>query len=149
MHDVSVAEYRLFQDGGFIGTIPGTETTCQVTGLVSDTEYAFKVEACDGQGYCSTDGPSLTVRTLTPVGATQQLIDDVVALDLKGLVGKLNDAIKVLTDANPNNDGAAVNKLNDFINQVNGKADKISDAGGDPYALIDAAEAIIAMLEAG
>lgn len=78
------------------------------------------------------------------------LTEQVAALNLpKGFVGKLNDAAKVLSDANPNNNKAAGNKLNDFIDQVNGKADKISDAGGNPYALIDAAEAIIAMIEAG
>ena len=61
----------------------------------------------------------------------------------------LNDAVKILGDANPNNDGVAVNKLNDFINQVNNNSDKVTNAGGDPAALIAEAQAIIAVLEAG
>jgi len=142
-----VTEYQLFQDDLLIATVGGEVITYEVTGLESDTQYAFKVEACDAAGNGTTDGPSVMVRTLTSVEATERLIDDVAALDLpKSFVGKLNDAIKVLTDANPNNDGAACNKLNDFIDQVNGEADKISDAGGNPAALIAKAEAIIAML---
>jgi parallel beta-helix repeat protein len=81
--------------------------------------------------------------------AAEELVDQVLALSLpKGFVGKLNDAIKVLSDANPNNDSAACNKLNDFINQVNKNVDKILDAGGDPAALIADAQQIIDLLRA-
>jgi parallel beta-helix repeat protein len=82
--------------------------------------------------------------------ATQGLVGQVQALGLpKGFYGKLNDAIKVLGDANPNNDSAAINKLNDFIDQVSNNQDAITNAGGDPAALIAEAQAIIAILEAG
>ena len=149
-HDVGIAGYLLYQDEVFIGNVTAEQLSYTVIGLEYFTEYAFKVEACDGQSYCSDDGPSLTVRTLTPVETIEQLVNQVLALNLpKGFVGKLNDAIKVLIDANPNNDSAAGNKLNDFIKQVNNNIDKIIGAGGNPYALIDAAEAIIAVIEAG
>ena len=82
--------------------------------------------------------------------ATEVLVGQVQALGLpKGFYGKLNDAIKVLGDANPNNDSAAINKLNDFIDQVSNNQDAVISAGGDPAALIAEAQAIIAILETG
>jgi len=78
------------------------------------------------------------------------LVYDVMALNLpRSFVRKLNDAIKMLTDANPNNDSAASNKLYNFIDQVSKITDENLDAEWDPDALIKAVEKIIAMLEAG
>ncbi|MHC4533676.1 MAG: hypothetical protein ACYS6K_06970 [Planctomycetota bacterium] len=78
------------------------------------------------------------------------LADDVMGLNLPGVfVRKLNDAIKMLTDANRKNDKEACNKLYHFIDLVIKNVDIILDAGGDSNALIEAAEAINEMLEAG
>ena len=87
-----------------------------------------------------------------PVVLISQLIADVAALNLpnglkNGLTAKLDAAIKVLSDGNPNNDHVAVNKLNDFIDQVEGqRGKKITD--GDANDLIEGAELIIDLLEA-
>jgi hypothetical protein len=149
-HDVGVAVYLLFEDGMQIGTIPGTDTSCEVTGLDPNMEYTFNVEACDGQDNCSTDGPSVTVRTLTPVGAIQGLAIHVMTLNLQhgienSLDAKLEAAVQALDDVNNNNDVAAINSLQAFINAVEAqRGNKISDADAD--ALIAAAQEIIAVL---
>ena len=110
-----------------------------------DSPYVFSAEQ-DDLPWTAPNGWDLVI----PREMLQLLTAKVAALNLpKGLVGKLIDAAKMLSDANPNNNGAAVNKLNDFINQVSSRADEIVAAGGDPDALIAETEAIIAMLETG
>ena len=48
------------------------------------------------------------------------------------LVAKLDSALKVLEDVNENNDGAAINSLEAFINAVEAqKGKKISEADAD------------------
>lgn len=60
----------------------------------------------------------------------------------KGLVRKLNEALKVLGDNSPNNNHVATRKLGDFIDQVEGaRGKKISD--GDADDLVDDANQII------
>ncbi len=122
-HDVGVSEYRLYRDGLLIASLAGSSTTSLVTGLECDTGYAFKVEACDAEGNCSADGPSVAVRTLTQEGAIQRLIILVTDLNLQhgienSLDAKLKAAEQALNDINQNNDVAAYNSLQAFISAV-------------------------------
>ena len=58
---------------------------------------------------------------------------------------RFEDALQILTDPNPSNDGGAVGNLTEFIQQVEAKRGKKID---DPVAamLIRRAEALIAVL---
>jgi hypothetical protein len=95
-----------------------------------------------------------TPFTLTLIGDPVDLIndleDDVVSLVLSqqlenGLLAKLDAALQALTDGTDNNDHVAINKLQDFINQVSAQQGKqISAADAD--LLIDVAEDIIGVL---
>ena len=61
------------------------------------------------------------------------------------LVAKLDNALAKLQDGNPNNDGAAINKLQAFINQVEAQSDnQIPEE--DANTLIAAAQEIIDLL---
>jgi len=87
-------------------------------------------------------------QPVTPAGATQNLIGDVEGLNLpngieNSLVKKLDSAIAALEREQ---DIAAVNKLNAFINQVEGlKGKKIGEADAD--ALIADAQVIICAID--
>jgi hypothetical protein len=150
VHEVGVAKYLLFESGMEIGRIPWTDTTSPVIELDPNTEYTFKVEACDWQGNCTSDGPSVTVRTLAPVGAIQELAVQVMALNLHNgienqLDAKLNAVLQALDDINTNNDDAAINVLGAFIAAVEAQSgNKITTE--DANALKTAAEEIIAVL---
>jgi alpha-tubulin suppressor-like RCC1 family protein len=61
--DVAVSGYKVYKNGTLIDTTNRYETTCTVAGLTAGTQYTFKVEAGDGIGNWSTDGPSLSVAT--------------------------------------------------------------------------------------
>jgi hypothetical protein len=148
--DVGVTEYQLFQDGELIDSVTAEVLSYDVSGLRPFTEYGFKVEACDGEGYCSNDGPSVTVVTLTPVQAIEQLVGEVLALNLENgisnsLDAKLDSVLRALDDANENNDVAAINALEAFINAVQAQSgDKIPEDDAD--ALIAIAQEAIAAL---
>jgi hypothetical protein len=66
------------------------------------------------------------LTSITPAEGIQKLIDTINSLPIdKGtktsLNGPLHNAINLLTDNNPNNDGAVCGKLDSFISQVNAK----------------------------
>ena len=88
---------------------------------------------------------------LDPVELLLNLMQDVMDVNLQhgienALVAKLEAALQVLEDVNGNNDVAAVNSLDAFINLVEAqKGKKISDM--DANALIAAAQEIINLLE--
>ncbi len=63
----------------------------------------------------------------------------------KGLLAKLDNALRHLADANPANDVAARNSLEAFINQVRAQSGKKIDAA-DAHALIAAAEEALGTL---
>ncbi|MCW2665453.1 MAG: hypothetical protein JWN57_415, partial [Frankiales bacterium] len=67
-----VDRYRLLRDGQQV--LDTTGTTHLVTGLAPDTSYAFQVQARDGAGTWSADGPTLTLRT-AGAGAGPRLLD--------------------------------------------------------------------------
>ena len=87
---------------------------------------------------------------LTPAEAIQQLIADVVALNIQqgisnSLDSKLEAVLQALDDVNENNNVAAINSLQAFINAVEAqRAIHISEE--DTNALIAAAQEIITLL---
>jgi formylglycine-generating enzyme required for sulfatase activity len=81
------------------------------------------------------------VRSLVSIVANLNIVAGIA----NSLDAKLSAALNVLTDANANNDGAAVNSLNAFINAVNAqRGTKISSADAD--ILNGKAESIIQQL---
>ncbi|MAD61351.1 MAG: hypothetical protein CMH49_07565 [Myxococcales bacterium] len=60
--EVAVVSYRVMQDGELVAEV--TETDILIGGLEHGTEYTFKVEAGDGTGHWSVDGPERTVSTI-------------------------------------------------------------------------------------
>ncbi|WP_438349856.1 S-layer homology domain-containing protein [Paenibacillus sp. FA6] len=58
-----VTAYQIYKDGVTLATVTGSVYSYAVTGLNSDTLYTFKVEASNGSGQWSTDGPSVALRT--------------------------------------------------------------------------------------
>jgi chitodextrinase len=56
--NVAVTGYEVFVDGESDGTVGGNVTTYVVEGLASGTTYDFQVQAMDGAGNSSVDGPS-------------------------------------------------------------------------------------------
>ncbi|WP_027400397.1 RCC1 domain-containing protein [Anaerovorax odorimutans] len=61
--NIGVTAYRIYQDSKLIKTVAGDVTSYQVEGLSSDKKYTFKVEAGDGSGNWSNNGPSITIMT--------------------------------------------------------------------------------------
>jgi chitodextrinase len=151
--NAEVVLYQIYKDGTFLATVPPTfGLTYDVEGLTANTQYTFKVEACDAVSNCSTDGPSLDVGTLTPQEAGQQLITNVNNLVNKGalnegqgnsLIAKLEAAIQQLDRGNSN---ASINQLQAFTNEVKAyvKGGVLSSKQGQ--LLIDAAQKIISVL---
>ena len=99
-----------------------------------------------------TNGRELwALRVLTPEANIELLGDAVADLELDSglndsLTVKLEAALAKLQDGNPNNDAAAIAALEAFINQVQAqRGNKIPE--GDADALIDAAQAIIDLLD--
>jgi len=104
-----------------------------------------------GQIVGSSGGHGVLWLPATPETLTQVLINEVADLNLQQgidntLDAKLDTALTVLDDVNGNNDVAAANALDAFINAVEAqRGKKITDAEADQ--LIAAALAIIDLLE--
>ncbi|MDA2914238.1 hypothetical protein MYX77_09840 [Acidobacteriia bacterium AH_259_A11_L15] len=97
-----------------------------------------------------TDAFVVKLSILTPAELIQQLIGDVVALNLKqgianSLDSKLEAVLQALDDVNENNDVAAINALQAFINGVEAQR-SIHIPEADADALIAAAQQIITLL---
>ncbi|MGV2687174.1 hypothetical protein GNF82_23270, partial [Clostridium perfringens] len=60
-----VTGYKVYQNGGHIGTLNGTTTSYAVTGLTVGKKYTFKVEAGNAQNEWSHEGPYVTAETPT------------------------------------------------------------------------------------
>lgn len=71
-----VAGYRLYKDGAFLQTVSGDVYSYEATNLAAGAAYTFEVEAVDGNGNWSRNGPQLTVtmpageRNLAPTDDT-------------------------------------------------------------------------------
>lgn len=106
----------------------------------------------DQVGAGAIDAFVARLSILTPAEHLQQLIADVLALNLKtgisnSLDAKLEAAVEALDDIKENNNVAAINALQAFINAVEAQRGiHISETDAD--ALIAAAQAIIALLDA-
>ena len=101
-----------------------------------------KLDGADGSDFLVDPRPLLTAP-----------VDTVVALNLQmgianGLDAKLDAVENALDDVNANNDVAAINALQAFIDAITAQSgDKIGEA--DAATLIAAAEQIIAVLSGG
>lgn len=93
---------------------------------------------------------TVEVSVLTPEEAIQDLIDTVESFNLQqgienSLDAKLDAALQALEDLNDNNDVAAINALEAFINAVEAqRGNKLTDAQADE--LVEKAQAIISSL---
>jgi hypothetical protein len=130
-----------------------------------DNNKIFRVDSMTGARTTISDGGLLggALRSVTvvlpasgppdPVEGIAGLIGGVIQLNLQegisnSLDAKLDSALDALQDLNENNDGAAVNKLEAFINAVSAqRGNKIPEADADE--LIAAAQAIIDQLTNG
>lgn len=122
-YPTGVSTYQVYQDGVLAQTLPGMQVTTTISSLTANTTYQFKVEACNDSNQCTSDGPSTVATTLSVETATEQLINIVNDLNLhngidNSLDAKLEAAIQALTDLVDQNDVAAINALNAFINSV-------------------------------
>jgi hypothetical protein len=90
---------------------------------------------------------TVVVTVLTPAEGTQDLIDTVDEFNLQqgidnSLDAKLDAALQALDDVNDNNDVAAINSLQAFINAVEAqRGNKLTDAQADE--LVEKAQAVI------
>ncbi|MBN2128068.1 MAG: hypothetical protein JW741_01170 [Sedimentisphaerales bacterium] len=116
--------------------------------------FRFAVNALDHEGNYNSIGGSCGWMVYvgdTPADFVEDLAEAVEVLGLpKGTAGslqaKLDAAKKKLEDDNENNDVAAVNALEAFINEVEAQRDK-KIPGADADALIAIAQAIIDLLD--
>jgi len=112
---------------------------------------AVTLTVTDGQG--ASSACTATVKVLTAGEGTLQLVAKVMILNLNNgiensLDAKLDAALKALDDVNANNDVAASNAINAFINAVGAQSgDKIDEDDADD--LIDTANNIIVGLQNG
>lgn len=66
--NVGVDGYKIYLDGAGgeeeLTTLAGDANTYEVTGLVANTSYTFRIEAFDGAGNISSNGPETNIRTV-------------------------------------------------------------------------------------
>ncbi len=67
---VGVTEYSIFENGAGVGTVDGSKRTYVVTGLATGSSYAFAVQAQNGSGAVTTNGPTTTFIAQVPNPAT-------------------------------------------------------------------------------
>jgi parallel beta-helix repeat protein len=113
---------------------------------------AVTLTVTDDQG-----ASSACTATVTVLGAGEgiiQLVAEVMALNLQNgiensLDAKLDAALHALDDVNANNDAAALNAINAFINAVEAQSGNKIPNEADANALIDIANEIIVGLQNG
>jgi uncharacterized repeat protein (TIGR02059 family) len=62
----STVAYSVYQDGNLLAAVDGSLDTLEITGLLPDTAYSFRIEAQNSYGFWSTSGPQISVTTLPP-----------------------------------------------------------------------------------
>ena len=108
------------------------------------------IELIVNNGYVDSEPNEVVITVLGPVELLDILAQDIIDLELQkgienSLLAKLDTAIQLLEDDNENNDTAAINLLEAFINTVQAQYDKkIPEANAD--TLIEAAQEIIDLL---
>ena len=167
-HAVGVINGRLYATGGvstpsvIVDTLeeydPAMDTWVTRTAMPT-ARWALGAGVIDGKLYVAggADTSGANVDTLEvytpPLGPSDEineLIATVISLDIQkgistSLDAKLDTVLQAIDDVNQNNDIAAINSLNAFINAVEAQRDKkITDAEADD--LIEAAQGIIALL---
>lgn len=70
--DDRVTQYRIYSGNTQVQTVTGNDYSCIITGLTPNQQYTFTVQAGDAAGNWTTDGPTVTVKTLdiTPTADT-------------------------------------------------------------------------------
>ena len=58
-----ISEYRIFKDGTLHATVGAATTSLTIPGLVPSTSYELEVQAADGDGNATLDGPVATMTT--------------------------------------------------------------------------------------
>ena len=132
--------------------IDGNTSTVITTLAVGEFPILMTADPVSGLAYVTNQNED-TVSVIAELGPTDlitMLITHVASLGLPGslensLMSKLNGALDKLQDNNPNNDSAAIGKLNAFINQVAAQRGK-NIPQPDADALIAAAEEIIGLI---
>jgi len=135
------------------GTTVGTITEANGSGTVNGTftytvagTYEVSLTVSDSDGGSGTSN-TITVEVVEPTDAIEDLVYLVTSFNLQqginnSLDSKLEAALNALIDVNINNDQAAINSLNSFINAVEAqRGNKITNEQAD--ALIAAAQAVI------
>ena len=79
--NIEVTGYRVYRDALMIVELDGDSLSHRVLHLAPNTQYIFTVEAIDAQGLESSDGPQVTVMTLSGVGIpTDQEVHDALVI---------------------------------------------------------------------
>jgi hypothetical protein len=162
--ETSVVNIKGGTVGWFIDVAPGAQVTVYGTGF-NLGEGTFEINGLVTGTYENGDPINLTFDCQTgatvtlaapggddPAQLIQDLIDTVTGMNLQqgidnSLDAKLDAALGALDDVNQNNDAAAINTLQAFINAVEAQRDsKITSAQAD--ILVADAQAIIDLLSA-
>ena len=106
-----------------------TFTPCSSPQMYSGLDlgsYTFSIRAVDKAGNISTTPVLFEWTIQSPSEAINELIQDILEAGYankveKSLVAPLKQASPILEDGNPNNDGAACDKLGEFISNLNEK----------------------------
>ena len=108
------------------------------------------IELIVNDGSVDSEPNEVVITVIGPMELLDDLAQDIFDLELRpgienSLISKLNTALGKLEDGNENNDAAAINLLETFINAVEAqRGKKISQADAD--SLIESAEKIIDLL---
>jgi hypothetical protein len=145
--NVAVASFQCSLDGA---AFAGCTSPQSFSGL-SASLHDFQVRAVDTSGNIDPTPTSFMWTILTAAQAISSLIGDVEAMGLpqgveNSLTAPLKDALKKLTDKNPENDKTACSNLKDFIDQVNAKESNGQLTVAQASQLREAAEEIQAAL---
>jgi len=142
--------------GNLVATVTGAGNFTNIfdvwdsIGVDVGADIITRITVTGGLLQTGIDDVSNCRNDTTPTGLLSTLIQDVISLDLRNgistsLDAKLDAVLGALDDLNANNDVAAVNSLNAFINAVNGQSgNAISVEEAD--ALIAQVNVILALL---
>ncbi len=157
VHDTATTPWHTGTGGSLVVTgaagLPGVvwDLSGFVEGVGGTITARVHADALGGSSGSAITGLYTLTAQIVPVpDQIEDLIEDVAGLGLppglaNSLIKKLQGALDKLNDGNPNNDVAAANKLNEFIDQVAAQSGKKIDAE-DADVLIATAHLIISQL---